>query len=138
MFLKKLVGDVLDRVDQFPDFDPRRDYALTVSDSELTPRSARREPPGPRTTSRSTAVSAPFERLHPAVQHHVVNSLGWRSLRPLQEQAIEPILDGRHVLLGAPTAGGKTEAAVLPLLSRMVEERWSGLSVSTSVRCARC
>jgi ATP-dependent Lhr-like helicase len=70
-----------------------------------------------------------FGRLHPAVQHHVVNSLGWRSLRPLQEQAIAPVLDGRHVLLGAPTAGGKTEAAVLPLLSRMVHERWSGLSV---------
>lgn len=36
VFLKKLVGDVLDRVDQFPDFDPRRDYQLTVSDTELT------------------------------------------------------------------------------------------------------
>jgi len=72
---------------------------------------------------------AAFGRLHPAVQHHVVNTLGWRALRPLQEQAIEPILDGRHALLSAPTAGGKTEAAVLPLLSRMVEERWGGLSV---------
>jgi hypothetical protein len=36
IFLKKLVGDVLDRVDQFDDFDPRRDYALTVSDNELS------------------------------------------------------------------------------------------------------
>ena len=36
VFLRKLVGDVLDRVDQFPDFDPRRDYALTVTDGELT------------------------------------------------------------------------------------------------------
>jgi hypothetical protein len=36
VFLKKLVGDVLDRVDQFPDFDPRRDYPVTVSASELT------------------------------------------------------------------------------------------------------
>ncbi len=36
LFLKKLVGDVLDRVDQFPDFNPRVDYRLTVSDSELT------------------------------------------------------------------------------------------------------
>ena len=26
VFLKKLVADVLDRVDQFPDFDPRRHY----------------------------------------------------------------------------------------------------------------
>ncbi|WND37135.1 BREX system ATP-binding protein BrxD [Streptomyces sp. BB1-1-1] len=36
LFLKKLVGDVLDRVEQFEDFDPRKHYALTVTDSELT------------------------------------------------------------------------------------------------------
>jgi hypothetical protein len=36
VFLKKLVGDVLDRVDQFPDFDPRTHYALTVDAGELT------------------------------------------------------------------------------------------------------
>jgi hypothetical protein len=36
VFLKKFVGDVLDRIDQFPEFDPRRDYRLTVVDSELT------------------------------------------------------------------------------------------------------
>lgn len=70
-----------------------------------------------------------FERLHPALQHHIVNSSGWKSLRPLQEQAIGPVLDGDHALLLAPTAGGKTEAAVFPLLSRMLSERWSGMSV---------
>jgi hypothetical protein len=36
VFLKKLVGDVLDRIEQFPDFDPRRDYALTIAEPELT------------------------------------------------------------------------------------------------------
>jgi len=36
IFLKKLVGEVLDRVDQFEDFDPRQHYALTISDNELT------------------------------------------------------------------------------------------------------
>lgn len=36
LFLKKLVLDVLDRVDQFPDFDPRQHYALTVTSTELT------------------------------------------------------------------------------------------------------
>lgn len=36
IFLKKLVGEVLDRVDQFADFDPRSDYKLTLSDSELS------------------------------------------------------------------------------------------------------
>jgi ATP-dependent Lhr-like helicase len=70
-----------------------------------------------------------FERLHPAVQFHVVNSLGWPQLRPLQEQSLGPILDGDHALLIAPTAGGKTEAAVLPVLSRMLTEDWQGVSV---------
>ena len=36
IFLKKLVGDVLDRVDQFDDFDPRVNYKLTVGSEELT------------------------------------------------------------------------------------------------------
>jgi hypothetical protein len=36
LYLKKLVGDVLDRVDQFADFDPRAHYALTVRPAELT------------------------------------------------------------------------------------------------------
>lgn len=36
VFLKKLVGDVLDRVDQFDEFDPRQHYKLTVGASELT------------------------------------------------------------------------------------------------------
>lgn len=36
VFLKKLVGDVLDRVDQFPEFDPRRDYRLTLNPTELS------------------------------------------------------------------------------------------------------
>jgi hypothetical protein len=35
LFLKKLVADVLDRVDQFEDFDPRRDYPVTVTRAEL-------------------------------------------------------------------------------------------------------
>jgi hypothetical protein len=37
VFLKKLVADVLDRIDQFPDFDPRQHYALTLGEAELTP-----------------------------------------------------------------------------------------------------
>ncbi|MEU4599905.1 BREX system ATP-binding protein BrxD [Nocardia sp. NPDC023988] len=36
VYLKKLVGDVLDRIDQFPDFDPRQHYTLTVGVTELT------------------------------------------------------------------------------------------------------
>lgn len=67
--------------------------------------------------------------LHPALAYHVVNTLGWPSLRPFQEQASGPLSAGEHGLLLAPTAGGKTEAAIFPLLSRMLYEDWRGLSV---------
>ncbi len=70
-----------------------------------------------------------FDLLHPALQHHIVNSLGWSRLRPLQEATIEPILRGEHAILLAPTAGGKTEAAAFPVFSRMLAEDWHGLSV---------
>lgn len=36
LFLRKLVGEVLDRIDLHSDFDPRRDYALTITDHELS------------------------------------------------------------------------------------------------------
>ena len=36
LFLKKLVSDVLDRIDQFDDFDPRQHYELTVNSNEMT------------------------------------------------------------------------------------------------------
>ena len=70
-----------------------------------------------------------FDKLHPALQHHIVNSLGWNGLRPLQEATIQPVLDGEHAILLAPTAGGKTEAASFPVFSRMLSESWEGLSV---------
>jgi hypothetical protein len=36
VFLRKLVEQVLDRVDQFADFDPRKHYTLTLTASDLT------------------------------------------------------------------------------------------------------
>lgn len=35
IFLKKLVADILDRVDQYPDFEPRQHYSLTLQPAEL-------------------------------------------------------------------------------------------------------
>lgn len=71
----------------------------------------------------------PFDQLHPALQHHIVNSLGWRELRPFQEAAIAPLLNGQHQVILAPTAGGKTEAAFFPIMSRLLTSDWRGLSV---------
>lgn len=38
IFLKKLVADLLDRVELFDDFDPRQHYRLTIAEGELEPR----------------------------------------------------------------------------------------------------
>lgn len=70
-----------------------------------------------------------FEQLHPGVQYHLANTLRWNGLRPTQAQAVGPILAGQDTLVLAPTAGGKTEAATFPLLSRMANEDWQGVSV---------
>jgi hypothetical protein len=37
LYLKKLVADVLDRVDLHEDFDPRQHYSLTLTNNEMTP-----------------------------------------------------------------------------------------------------
>lgn len=67
--------------------------------------------------------------LDEALEYHLVNSLGWNSLRPLQRDAVEPVRASADCVLLAPTAGGKTEAAIFPLLSEMAEQNWQGLSV---------
>lgn len=71
----------------------------------------------------------PFEQLHPGVQYHLANTLRWHGLRPTQAAAVGPILSGDDALVLAPTAGGKTEAAMFPVLSRMATEEWQGVSV---------
>lgn len=76
-------------------------------------------------TNRPDAI----DRLSPAVRYQVANGLGWSGLRPVQALATEAILDGANCVVLAPTAGGKTEAAFLPLLSKMDVEGWRGVSV---------
>src|SRR6185436_11957804 len=70
-----------------------------------------------------------IERLHPHLQHAIVNDLGWRSLRPVQELTIDAVLDGCNSVVLAPTAGGKTEAAIFPLLSRILSESLEPVAV---------
>jgi ATP-dependent helicase Lhr and Lhr-like helicase len=71
----------------------------------------------------------PFERLSPALNYQIVNGLGFTELRPVQLNAVGPILDGENCVILAPTAGGKTEAAFFPLLSRMDTDDWKPVSV---------
>ena len=59
---------------------------------------------------------AAFDRLHPALQHQVVNALGWRSLRPVQELAIDATLDGANLLVLAACLFG---------LAGVAQQRWN-------------
>ncbi len=65
-------------------------------------------------------TTSAFYRLHPNLRHAIVHDLGWRELRPVQHQAIVVILDGSNAVILAPTAGGKTEASLFPVLSNIL------------------
>ncbi|MEW2352978.1 DEAD/DEAH box helicase [Spirillospora sp. NPDC029432] len=68
-------------------------------------------------------------KLHPTLAYHLSASLGWKQLRPLQEQTLRRLGADSDALLVAPTAGGKTEAALFPVLTAMEDQGWTGLSV---------
>ena len=66
-------------------------------------------------------ADAAFESLAPSVRGFLAET-GIRDPTPPQVQAWPLIARGEDVLVVAPTGSGKTEAALLPLLSRLVSE----------------
>lgn len=54
---------------------------------------------------------------------NALDKLGFREFTEPQRRAIPEIFAGKHVLLVAPTGIGKTEAAILPIFHRILEER---------------
>ncbi len=79
-----------------------------------------------------------FARFAPRLQEAIVARLGWTSLRPVQEEAGEAILDGEQRVVLAPTAGGKTEASMFPAISRLIDEPTDAVGCSTSRRSRPC
>ena len=76
-------------------------------------------------------ASSSFDLLAEPIQRWVWQQ-GWRELHDVQERSIGAILGGDHdVILAAATAGGKTEAAFLPLLSKLLvgENRGRGFRI---------
>ncbi len=68
-----------------------------------------------------------FERLHPQLQEALYR-MQWTKLRPIQVDAIHEVFDGDgDLIIAARTAAGKTEAAFLPILSRIVAEPATGV-----------
>ena len=63
-----------------------------------------------------------FDSLHEKVRRWIWQQ-GWEGLRDVQERSIPLLLSGeRDLIIMAATAGGKTEAAFLPIVSRLASE----------------
>jgi ATP-dependent Lhr-like helicase len=81
--------------------------------------------PAPDMTA-SAGPSTAFEQLAPHVQRWVYDA-NWTGLRDAQEAAIPQLVrPGADVLISAATAGGKTEAAFLPLISSLLNDPADG------------
>ena len=63
----------------------------------------------------------PFTLLDERLQHWI-SKLGFSEPTEIQKLSIEPILRGESVLLISPTGTGKTEAAIFPLLHKLLKE----------------
>lgn len=67
-------------------------------------------------------MSNAFDKLARPIQKWI-RAQGWRQLRDIQARATHVLLDGNaDLIVAASTAGGKTEAAFLPLLSRVLDD----------------
>ena len=70
--------------------------------------------------------SSAYQQLHPEIQRWIWGK-NWPGLREIQEASIPPILDGKcDVILEAGTSSGKTEAAMLPVLTRIASDGIDG------------
>ncbi|MGN6495633.1 MAG: DEAD/DEAH box helicase [Agriterribacter sp.] len=66
------------------------------------------------------------DKLHPRLRD-IVDNKNWKDFTDVQKEAFDPIYDGEHCIIEAPTAGGKTEAVFFPLLTRIAADKSSGV-----------
>lgn len=72
-------------------------------------------------------MATAFELLSPELRR-LIYQAGWRKLRPIQEAAIRVAFQtDANMILAAPTASGKTEAAYLPAISSVSD--WNGVRI---------
>ncbi len=70
-----------------------------------------------------------FNLLDPRLQEWIYRQ-GWANLREIQQLAIEPILQQRDdIIISASTASGKTEAAFLPAITKVLQQEKPGLRI---------
>jgi ATP-dependent Lhr-like helicase len=73
-------------------------------------------------------VSSVFSTLHESLQQVLSQRLDWTELREVQERTYPAVASGSDVLVIAPTAGGKSEAALIPVMDDILKNGRMGVS----------
>jgi len=82
-----------------------------------------------RKALRSTEnVSSVFSTLHESLQQVLAQRLDWTELRDVQERTYSAVVKGNDVLVIAPTAGGKSEAALIPVIDDILKNGRMGVT----------
>jgi len=74
------------------------------------------------------AVSSVFTSLHESLQQVLAQRLEWTELREVQERTCEAVAAGNDTLVIAPTAGGKSEAALIPVMDDILKNGRAGIA----------
>jgi ATP-dependent Lhr-like helicase len=77
-------------------------------------------------------LESTFAQLHKPIRAHLAR-IGLEEPSDIQKIAIPPILQGKNVLVIAPTGTGKTLASILPIFNMFLEQRASGETKGISI-----
>jgi ATP-dependent helicase Lhr and Lhr-like helicase len=72
-------------------------------------------------------VTSVFSTLHESLQQVLAQRLDWSELREVQERTYAAVAGGSDTLVIAPTAGGKSEAALIPVMDDILKQGRKGV-----------
>ena len=73
-------------------------------------------------------MSSVFSALHESLQQVLAQRFEWTELREVQERTFASVSSGNDVLVIAPTAGGKSEAALIPVIDDILKNGRPGVT----------
>jgi len=73
-------------------------------------------------------VSSVFSTLHESLQQVLFQRLDWTELREVQERTYAAVAAGNDTLVIAPTAGGKSESALIPVMDDLLKNGRPGIA----------
>ena len=74
----------------------------------------------------------PIENLKDVLSVKIIDGLkkyGFSGVLPFQNESIRSILKGNNSIISAPTGSGKTEAFIIPILQKILENPIEGVFV---------